>query len=140
MLTGPELGAAIEEARLKKRVTKRALARHFGVEPPSVQDWVKRGTINKAKLPELWSYFSDVVDLEHWGLSATGPGLQRARPQPATLAAAIIALGDLLQPLDDVARAQVAPLFAALAADPSRANDLAQRAAAVEVSAPKKAA
>jgi hypothetical protein len=68
MLTGKELGAAIEAARVKKGVTKRALAEHFGVRPPSVQDWVQRGTIGKEKLPMLWSYFADVVGPSHWGL------------------------------------------------------------------------
>lgn len=28
----------------------------------------KKGSISKEKLPELWSYFSDVVGPEHWGL------------------------------------------------------------------------
>ena len=70
MLTGSELGAAIESARKKKGVTKRALALAFGVSPPSVQDWVKRGTIDKDKLSKLWTYFSDVAGPEHWGLEA----------------------------------------------------------------------
>ncbi len=70
MLTGKALGAAIEDARLKKRVTKRTLAMALGVKPPSVQDWVKRGTIDKAKLPALWAYFADVVGPTHWGLPA----------------------------------------------------------------------
>jgi len=69
MLTGTELGAAIEAARIKKGVSKAALAAAFGVKPPSVQDWVKRGTIDKEKLPELWRYFADVVGPDHWGLA-----------------------------------------------------------------------
>ena len=69
MLTGHELGAAIEAARKKKGVTKRALAAHFGVKPPSIQDWVKRGTIDKEKLPMLWEYFAEVVGPSHWGLA-----------------------------------------------------------------------
>lgn len=69
MLTGPELGAAIEAARILKKVTKKAMAEHFHVAPPSVQDWVKRGTIEKQKLPQLWAYFSDVVGPSHWGLA-----------------------------------------------------------------------
>lgn len=68
MLTGSELGAAIEAARKKKRITKKALADHFGVTPPSIQDWVNRGTIDKEKLPALWHFFSDVVGPDHWGL------------------------------------------------------------------------
>lgn len=69
MLTGPELGAAIESARKLKKVTKKAMADHFGVQPPSVQDWVKRGTIDKEKLQKLWAYFAGVVGPEHWGLA-----------------------------------------------------------------------
>lgn len=78
MLSGKQLGAAIEAARLLKNVPKAAMARHFKVSPPSIQDWVKRGTIDKSRLPELWDYFSDVVGPEHWGL---GEG---AIPAPQT--------------------------------------------------------
>lgn len=73
MLTGKELGLAIEEAIRLKGVARTDVAAHFGVKPPSVQDWLKRGTISKEKLPGLWSYFSDVVGPEHWGLT-TYPG------------------------------------------------------------------
>lgn len=80
MLTGKELGAAISEAIKRKRCTKAELARHFAIKPPSISDWVKRGTIGKEKLPELFQFFSDVVGPEHWGLS----GLLVARkPNPA---------------------------------------------------------
>jgi hypothetical protein len=68
MLTGPALGAAIESARKLKGVTKKAMADAFGVKPPSIQDWVRYGTIDKAKLPLLWQYFGDVVGPDHWGL------------------------------------------------------------------------
>lgn len=70
MLTGEKLGNAIEAAIKLKGVTKREVAAHFGVQPPSIQDWVKRGTIGKEKLPKLWAYFSDVVPASHWGLDA----------------------------------------------------------------------
>lgn len=69
MLTGIELGAAIESARLKKNVTKKAMASAFGVAPPSVQGWVNTGRIDKSKLIQVIRYFSDVVGPEHWGLS-----------------------------------------------------------------------
>lgn len=69
MLTGQELGAAIESARIKKGVSKKKLADVFNVAPPSVQGWVKFGRIDKSKLMELMVYFSDVVDSAHWGLS-----------------------------------------------------------------------
>lgn len=70
MLTGPNLGAAIEAARLAKNMSKKALAEQFGVKPPSVQGWINTGRIDKAKLIELITYFSDTVPAEHWGLSA----------------------------------------------------------------------
>jgi predicted XRE-type DNA-binding protein len=68
MLTGEELGSAIREAIKLKGVKFVEVARQFGVSPPSVQDWMRRGTISKDKLPMLWSYFSDVAGPEHWGL------------------------------------------------------------------------
>lgn len=73
MLTGKELGAAIKVAIDKKLAlglakSKAEIARHFGVKPPSIHDWMKKGSIDKSKLPELWAYFSDVVSAEHWGL------------------------------------------------------------------------
>ena len=74
MLTGKKLGDAIEAARIKKRVTKKAMALKFGVSPPSIQDWVNRGTIDKSRLPDLWHYFSDVVEPEHWGLKSLPGG------------------------------------------------------------------
>jgi hypothetical protein len=74
MLNGKELGQAIEAAYKMKKATgaissKADVARHFGIKTPSVYDWVKKGSISKDKLPELWSYFSDVAGPEHWGLS-----------------------------------------------------------------------
>lgn len=68
MLTGEKLGQAIKAAIETKAVTQRAVAEHFGVKPPSVQDWIKRGTIGKEKLPQLWDYFADVAGPRHWGL------------------------------------------------------------------------
>jgi phage repressor protein C with HTH and peptisase S24 domain len=68
MLTGIELGAAIERARIAKGVSKKKLADDFGVAPPSIQGWVKYGRIDKSKLMDLIAYFSDVVDQSHWGL------------------------------------------------------------------------
>lgn len=69
MLTGEELGHAIAEAIKLKGVTQRAVAAHFGVKPPSIQDWIRRGTIDKGKLQALWEFFGDVVGPEHWGLA-----------------------------------------------------------------------
>jgi hypothetical protein len=70
MLTGENLGRALREAIELKGVTQKQVADHFGVKPPSVQDWLKRGVIAKDKLPALWAYFADVVGPEHWGLSS----------------------------------------------------------------------
>ena len=73
MLSGKELGRAIEQAINKKISTgtaksKAEIARHFKIKPPSIHDWINKGSISKEKLPELWNYFSDVVGPEHWGL------------------------------------------------------------------------
>lgn len=75
MLKGKELGAAIEEAiRLKIESgacsSKADIARHFDIKPPSIYDWINKGSISKDKLPGLWRYFSDVVGPEHWGLDS----------------------------------------------------------------------
>lgn len=56
------------QLKAAKGVSQVEIARHFEVKPPSVQDWMNKGTIGKEKLPELWDYFSDVVGPEHWGL------------------------------------------------------------------------
>ena len=68
MLTGPELGAAIEAARIAKGVSKKQLADDFAVKPPSVQGWVKNGRIDKSKLMDVIAYFADVVGPDHWGM------------------------------------------------------------------------
>ncbi|WP_338919245.1 S24 family peptidase [Pseudomonas silesiensis] len=68
MLTGPELGAAIEAARIAKGVSKKKIADDFLVKPPSIQGWVKTGRIDKSKLMDVIHYFADVVGPEHWGL------------------------------------------------------------------------
>lgn len=68
MLKGKGLGDAIKRAIDLKiasgaAASKVEIARHFGVKPPSIHDWIKKGAISKDKLPELWRYFSDVVDI-----------------------------------------------------------------------------
>lgn len=92
MHTGEKLGEAISLAIEKKGVSKKAIAERFGVKPPSVQDWIKRGTISKDKLFDLIDYFSDVCTNEHWDLSEnsafkvaplhTPTSLQEPAPQP----------------------------------------------------------
>jgi len=75
MLNGKKLGAAIDSAIVLKLETgaaksKAEIARHFLIKPPSLSDWVKKGSISKDKIPELFRYFSDVVGHKHWGLTA----------------------------------------------------------------------
>ncbi len=72
MLTGKELGDALADAIKKKGVSKAEVARHFGVTPPSVQDWIKFGRISKIHIQPLLTYFSDVVGPEHWGFPPQG--------------------------------------------------------------------
>lgn len=84
MLKGEELGKAIEEAIRLKGVRKAEVARHFRVQGPSLQGWIKTGRIDKGKLPELWAYFSDVVGPEHWGLSPS-QWASGGVPQPSDL-------------------------------------------------------
>lgn len=98
MLTGPELGAAIEAARIAKGVSKKQLADDFSVKPPSVQGWVKNGRIDKSKLMDVIAYFSDVVGPSHWGMrtgftyenfsEGSGNGRVVEHPEPASNAAA----------------------------------------------------
>lgn len=114
MLTGPALGKAIEEARKLKRVTKVAMATHFEVEPPSIQDWVKRGTIDKAKLPKLWAYFADVVGPAHWGL----PAEQHVPSAMSPIHDAVESLASALMALDTPGREAAAKHFHTLAEAP----------------------
>lgn len=74
MLNGKEFGQAIDTAiRLKlenrSAKSKAEIARHFKIKPPSLADWVKKGSVAKDKLPEVWRYFSDVAGPAHWGMS-----------------------------------------------------------------------
>ena len=74
MLSGKDLGRAIEQAINKKIASgavksKAEIARHFKVQPPSIHDWIKKGSISKDNLPELWRVCSDVVGPELWGRS-----------------------------------------------------------------------
>lgn len=75
MLKGKEFGQAIDAAITLKiksggARSKAEIARHFKVQPPSLVDWVKKGSIAKERLPDLWAYFADVVGPEHWGMTA----------------------------------------------------------------------
>lgn len=120
MLTGKELGAAIEAARVKKKVTKKAMADHFDVAPPSIQDWVKRGTIDKGRLPDLWEFFKDVVGPAHWGLKSFTSGqldktadsaemlLAAEPPTGVRLSARSFSLGSRLDGLPDPEHRRIA--------------------------------
>ena len=76
MLKGKEFGAAIGEAIQRKMDnesvhSKAEVARHFGVTPQAVSEWVRKGSFSKDKLPELWRFFADVAGPDHWGLTAS---------------------------------------------------------------------
>lgn len=73
MHTGKQLGEAIRIAidrKLDQGVRKKDIAQYFDIKEPSIADWIKKGSIQKEKLPKLWRYFADVVGMEHWGLTA----------------------------------------------------------------------
>lgn len=88
MLTGPELGAAIEAARIAKGVSKKQLADDFAVKPPSIQGWVKNGRIDKSKLMDVIAYFADVVGPDHWGMR---PGFSYEQHSPVVSASSPVA-------------------------------------------------
>jgi Peptidase S24-like len=69
MLSGEKLGAAITKAMELKGVGPKEVAEHFGIKPPSVKDWERRGCVHKKHLGRLVSYFSDVVEPGHWGVN-----------------------------------------------------------------------
>lgn len=71
MLTGKELGDALARAMATKQVNQPAVAKEFGVQQPSVSEWIRFGRIAKKHIPHLVEYFSDVVGPEHWGLPPT---------------------------------------------------------------------
>ncbi|VTQ22480.1 Rac prophage; putative DNA-binding transcriptional regulator [Escherichia coli] len=76
MLSGKDLGRAIEQAINKKIASgsvksKAEVARHFKVQPPSIYDWIKKGSISKDKLPELWRSFLMLLVQSIGGLTNT---------------------------------------------------------------------
>ncbi|MGQ3092431.1 MAG: hypothetical protein ACT6RP_03185 [Roseateles sp.] len=87
-----------------KKISKAKLAEDFGVKAPSVQDWVNKGTIDKAKLPKLWAYFADVAGPSHWGLASFA-----SEPPPEQPAAAVIAVEAALAALGDALAADMPP-------------------------------
>ncbi|MBI5255405.1 MAG: helix-turn-helix transcriptional regulator [Burkholderiales bacterium] len=71
MLTGKDLGQALKGAMERKGVTQAEVASEFGIQQPSVSEWIKFGRIAKKHIPHLVQYFSDKVGPEHWGLPAS---------------------------------------------------------------------
>ncbi len=72
MLTGPDLGKAIRRALEAKRdatgLSLASMARQvFGVQPESVQGWMRTGAISKPNFEKLRGYVADVVGDSHWG-------------------------------------------------------------------------
>ena len=61
MLSGIELGRAIEAARIKKGVSKADMARTFKVRPPSISGWIDNGRISKENFNLVMEYFADTV-------------------------------------------------------------------------------
>lgn len=120
MLSGKDLGRAIEQAINKKIASetvksKAEIARHFKVQPPSIHDWIKKGSISKDKLPELWRFFSDVVGPEHWGLN------EYPIPTPSTsdTKSELLDINSLYQAASDEKRAIVAFILSGNATEPS---------------------
>lgn len=68
MLSGKDLGNAIETAIRKKGIKKMDLAQDLGVQQASVTGWVKNGRISKENFNKILDYFSDVVSPEHFGV------------------------------------------------------------------------
>lgn len=50
MLSGEQLGAALTQAMELKNVGPTEVANHFGIKPPSVKDWQRKGCIHKKHL------------------------------------------------------------------------------------------
>lgn len=80
MLTGKELGAAIESALEKNGKTKADAARYFNVKAPSVSGWIKTGRISKANFDKLRVWLSQTPP-SHWG--AESPPLSSASEESA---------------------------------------------------------
>lgn len=70
MLTGKELGSAIDKAIKLKGVKKSEVAKEFGIKPPSVTSWIQTGRVAKEHLGKLIEYFSDVVQPSHFGMDS----------------------------------------------------------------------
>lgn len=116
MLTGADLGRAIDAARIAKGLSRADLARAFGVRPQSVQDWLRRGTVDRDRLIRLLEFFADVVPPSHWGLPAEAtPLLAILQPPGENLAAAVQALGHALMRLAPSQREALAVNLAAWA-------------------------
>lgn len=58
------IGHKLAEAIEAKGVTQADVARHFGVKPPSVNEWIKLGRIHKKHIPGLVEYFG--LPYEWW--------------------------------------------------------------------------
>ncbi|WP_430515485.1 DNA-binding transcriptional repressor RacR [Escherichia coli] len=99
---------------IRSRQIKGEIARHFNVQPPSIHDWMKKGSISKNKLPELWAFFSDVVGPEHWGLNK----YPITTPSSSDTNGALSNINSLYQAASDEKRAIVAFLLSWNATEP----------------------
>lgn len=109
------------------------MASHFKVAPPSIQDWVKRGTIDKEKLPKLWAYFADVAGPTHWGLKAfpfpVHASTDTADGSPAyrtTLGGAVAQIAAGLAALPASRRKTIAQLAASQITEGTNVDEIAQ--------------
>ncbi|PRT57203.1 hypothetical protein C6086_31915 [Escherichia coli] len=119
MLSGKDLGRAIEQAINKKIASgavksKAEIARHFKVQPPSIHDWIKKGSISKDKLPELWRFFSD-----GWSRALGLNEYPIPTPSTSDTKSELLDINSLYQAASDEKRAIVAFLLSGNATEPS---------------------
>jgi len=122
MLTGAELGKALEKAMTLKQVRQPAVAKEFGVKQPSVSEWIKFGRIGKRHIPHLVEWFAEVVGPEHWGLPPEWGQRPLAEAETESPRRAVLQamrqLAALLVSASPMARKAAAPILSGLADAP----------------------
>lgn len=97
-----------QRLKLRMQETKRSeseVARHFGVQPPSVYDWIKYGRIAKKHIPGLVALFGGTLE---WWLLGGDEAPKTPNPLGKTITADLVfqQLSGVLHPmglkLDDV--------------------------------------
>ena len=97
MHTGKTLGKAIAEAIRLKGVPKTTVAAHFGIQGPSVYDWINHGRVSKKHLTAMFDYFSDVVGPEHWGIEDGGFSSHATGLDPSILGVALTSMDQVIR-------------------------------------------